>query len=335
MPRALIFIHPGSLGDVLLAVPAMQRLRNRFTQQTSLLVVAEPTGRLLQDLHLIDAFSPIEGAAVADLFAGSVQSQGEFSHWLGQCDCAVAWMQNKEGDLEEILRRCGCREVIVQSPFSSQLRSHHQSDRFLETVGELERVGVNERCWRVPGPIIDEGRAWLARLDVAADQPLALIHPGSGSRQKCVAPEVFVSVLEWLRREGFHALVIEGPAEGTVANLLGLLPVKPTVLRGMSLTQLAGVLAHASLYVGHDSGVTHLSSLLGVQTVALFGPTDPERWAPRGDHVRVLRGGLCTCQSWEMVETCGAKPCLAITPEQVIELCLLCRDSGATSRNPS
>ena len=45
----------------------------------------------------------------------------------------------------------------------------------------------------------------------------------------------------------------------------------------------------ASLYIGNDSGITHLAAAVGTPVLALFGPTDPAVWAPRGPHVQVGR----------------------------------------------
>jgi len=52
---------------------------------------------------------------------------------------------------------------------------------------------------------------------------------------------------------------------------------------------LAGVLQRCSAFIGNDAGVTHLAAALGVPTLAIFGPTEPARWAPLGRHVRVVR----------------------------------------------
>jgi len=92
------------------------------------------------------------------------------------------------------------------------------------------------------------------------------------------------------QREGMQPVVIEGPADQeSVCNLLKKVAPAAVVLRGLDLTTLAGALSHAAKFIGHDSGVTHLAARLGVQTIALFGPTNPDRWAPLGKHVTVIK----------------------------------------------
>ena len=54
------------------------------------------------------------------------------------------------------------------------------------------------------------------------------------------------------------------------------------------LYRLACRLARARLYIGNDSGITHLAAAAGTRVLALFGPTDPARWAPRGESVEIL-----------------------------------------------
>ena len=65
-------------------------------------------------------------------------------------------------------------------------------------------------------------------------------------------------------------------------------PLDRAVTMG-SLWDLACWLARASLYIGNDSGITHLAAAVGTPTLALFGPTDPAVWAPRGPNVRVAK----------------------------------------------
>jgi len=56
-----------------------------------------------------------------------------------------------------------------------------------------------------------------------------------------------------------------------------------------NLYELACWLGRARLYVGNDSGITHLAAAAGAPVLALFGPTDPSVWVPRGPNVRVAR----------------------------------------------
>ena len=58
------------------------------------------------------------------------------------------------------------------------------------------------------------------------------------------------------------------------------------------LYDLACWIRSARLYIGNDSGITHLAAAAGSRTIAIFGPTDPAIWAPRGQNVRVVRGAL-------------------------------------------
>jgi heptosyltransferase-3 len=60
-------------------------------------------------------------------------------------------------------------------------------------------------------------------------------------------------------------------------------------LLNANLSELSLALNECRLFVGHDTGVTHLAAAVGTPTVALFGATDPAVWAPLGEHVRVVR----------------------------------------------
>jgi ADP-heptose:LPS heptosyltransferase len=59
-------------------------------------------------------------------------------------------------------------------------------------------------------------------------------------------------------------------------------------LRNLTLAQVAALLRRSALYLGNDSGITHLAAAIGAPTVALFGPSDPQKWRPRGKRVAVL-----------------------------------------------
>ena len=106
----------------------------------------------------------------------------------------------------------------------------------------------------------------------------AVIHPFSGSRTKDWPLEKYRALAGKLGRimpVRWCSGAEDPPLDGAV--------------RIDDLYELACWLAGARLYIGNDSGITHLAAAAGAPTLALFGPTDPAVWAPRGPNVRVVR----------------------------------------------
>jgi len=318
MKRTILIIHPGALGDVLLAVPAIRSLRVRFPERETVLLASAPVSRLLWECGLIDEWIPLEGQACLGLFSGTSSVSKELQSWVNRCDLAVVWMEDKDGTLGSLFQELGVARVQIQSPFSPELRARRQSDRFLETLGKTAHGISGEETVQVPSHLLARGGDYLDALSIPRDQSLVLVHPGSGSVHKCLEPKRVALLIERLRQGGVYPLVLEGPADqNAVDHALRFVSKPPPVLRDLDLLQLAGVLTQVVLYIGHDSGVTHLSALLGVRTIALFGPTDHHRWAPHGCHVTILRGLPCICESWETVKKCSEKPCLKVPIEEI------------------
>lgn len=339
MARSILVIHPGALGDVLLAVPALRWLKKKFPDHRLLLISNEPVGRLLLECRLSDAWMSVQGALCAGLWSGSIPDSAEIREWLNACDFAVAWMKEADPGFVTALKSYGVKNIRIQSPFSPHLKSRHHSDRFLETLSASPAEELVGQPLQLSTFLVEQGQACLLNMRSSPDRPLVLIHPGSGSRHKCTSVEVLANVIVALNQEGLGPLVLEGPAdEAITAQLRRRLPMAPTVLRGQDLSIVAGVMAQAQMYIGHDSGVTHLAALLGVPTIALFGPTDPNQWAPRSAHAVVLQGSPCVCRSWEDVRHCEDKPCLAMPVGDILDVVRSIVGDGVkstTPRNPS
>jgi heptosyltransferase III len=105
----------------------------------------------------------------------------------------------------------------------------------------------------------------------------AVIHPFSGSPRKNWPLERFRGIGEKLMLPVRWCAGPEEALEGAV--------------RFENLYELACWLAKARVYIGNDSGITHLAAAVGTPVVAIFGATDPAVWAPRGDRVRVVSSG--------------------------------------------
>jgi len=83
---------------------------------------------------------------------------------------------------------------------------------------------------------------------------------------------------------GLQLVLSGGPAPQEidyVTDIAGKLPENTINLAGqVSLAQLATVIAQAKLYIGPDTGITHLAAATGIPVIALYGPTNPVKWAP-------------------------------------------------------
>lgn len=264
-----LIVHPGALGDVLLALPAIRAVR-AASRGHVVLSARGDIGRLLQECGEVDAVIPVEGRGLTELFAGGGWTSIE------RCETAVCWLRESEA-LQETLIGHGVRRIIIQSPFADRLTGH-QSDRFLGTVRSI-----------APAPASAFDPVAIPQAWRTARHETVIIHPGSGSRDKYVDASTWAAIVDWCRESGTEPCLLEGPADaGIVAEILTRVP-DLSVIRDVDLQTVAGVLADVVLYLGIDSGISHLAACVGTRSVVMFTTTDPHRWAPRGRHVTVLR----------------------------------------------
>jgi hypothetical protein len=136
-----------------------------------------------------------------------------------------------------------------------------------------------------PGPEAErQAVGILARLP----RGFLALHPGSGSPRKNWPGDRFAELARRLARDTRWLLVV-GPADADAAATLAGAP-GAVLARELPLRTLAAVLRSAGLFVGNDSGVSHLAAAAGTPTLALYGPTPAAVWSPVGRRVAVLEG---------------------------------------------
>jgi ADP-heptose:LPS heptosyltransferase len=131
-----------------------------------------------------------------------------------------------------------------------------------------------------------------------APQSFLLILPGSGSRAKNWPAENFIALAKRVEPQ-LRSLCLLGPAEAELTEIFRAAGI--ITLEGLELGEVAGIAAQARVFVGNDSGVSHLASASGASGVVLFGPTDPDRWRPL-DRVDVMRSESMAKLSVDSVE---------------------------------
>jgi ADP-heptose:LPS heptosyltransferase len=157
--------------------------------------------------------------------------------------------------------------------------------------------------------------------------PAAALHPGSGSERKNWPIERYRELAHLLERKGLRTVWVLGPAEDE-----GCAPAGSTVWHSPSLVDLAAFLARCELYVGNDSGVTHLAAASGCPTVALFGPSNPAVWGPRGESGRIVFSAVrCSpCHPSRDTDVSCDRACMrGISVDRVITECIALLAAGA------
>ncbi len=188
------------------------------------------------------------------------------------------WMSDPNGIVRANLARWGAEEVV----YVSQLRSGQHAA--LQLMASIDH-------WGLDAPVTPRLELGELVSQVEGPCPEVLVHPGSGSAAKNWPLENFLEVAYRLRGRELEVAFLLGPVEEAqgIGQALSSTPFR--VLRGLSIVRVAYLLSRARAYVGNDSGISHLSGLVGCPTVAVFGSTDPAVWSPLGAQVKVLGGG--------------------------------------------
>jgi ADP-heptose:LPS heptosyltransferase len=270
-----LVIHPGALGDVLQAVPALRTLRARGPLTFS----GQPRfGALLHGLGLVDAALSFDGLGLSALFTREPLAAALVER-LAPFDRVISWFGAREPTYRERLG-AATRDVVVASPVPGDESAMPVWRHLLATIGSAS--SPDQAPLDVPTAWRDEAGRALGHLGVAPGRPLLVIHPGAGGAWKRWPVEHLAHVIGRARREaGAQALIHQGPADRDAADELARTLAEPApVLVEPDLPLLAGVLARAAAYLGGDSGVSHLAAAVGAPAVILFPAATRERWAP-------------------------------------------------------
>jgi heptosyltransferase-2 len=129
--------------------------------------------------------------------------------------------------------------------------------------------------------------------------PVIAMHPGSGSPRKNWPAKHWAALAEWLGEYAPNSrlLLVGGEADAaSMATVQATVQGSDVLIsEHMPLPQLAAVLDRCRLFLGHDSGISHLAAAAGARCLLLFGPTDPAVWAPANEGVKVI-----TAPVWDL-----------------------------------
>ena len=272
METGFLVIHPGALGDVLQAVPALRGLRAAAPAAPITFVGQPRLARLLVDLGAAQHARTFDGFGLEALFVDA-PTPPALAEAVSRVKNVVSWFGSRDETYRRRLRALAPRALVAPPvPDDDTPVWRH----LLGTLAGWD-LAIPERVEPLRAPPLPAG-------DAAADagRPRLVVHPGSGGDWKRWPAERFAEVIRALRRRrAFEVLVHQGPADAEPAQrLLTLLEGDAAVLLQPELTRLAAVLGAARAYLGGDSGVSHLAAAVGTPSVVLFPSATYRRWTP-------------------------------------------------------
>jgi ADP-heptose:LPS heptosyltransferase len=291
-PRSVLAIHPGALGDVLQALPALAALRS-LDGGRRVVVAAQPRlARLLVGAGAADAGLSFDGLGLEHLFADG-EIPDEVRARLAAFDRVVSWFGARGEPFPARLRGL-VRGAVVAPPVPDGPVAVWR--HLLATVAPWGARAPD------PLPVLAVPAAWRAdavramdRAGIARDRPVIVLQPGAGGVAKRWAPDKMGAVARRVAGPARAAILVhQGPADAEPAAALvaalaaGPEPIGAPLLVEPALEALAAVLAHAVAYLGSDSGVSHLAAAVGAPSVIVYAPGTRERWLPWGPRARAI-----------------------------------------------
>lgn len=302
--RRIVLILPCCIGDVVLATATLKALRRAYPEAHITWAVGTWSKGVVEHHDMLDAVLDTGEAALPVKSAGGLW---RFVRQLraGQYDLAVSLVRSPLMSLavwlSGIPQRAGLDSAgrgfgyNVRAPIDPNV-PHHEGDIYLDVARAL-RLDTTD-CW-ANMPVYDEDRQTMWRLldekgvrgDFILLNPAGGRNPGMLMDAKRWPPENFATLAKRLEKQlNAQMVLLAGPGDGDIIEAVHsfLLERPATFVGGLSFGQISALANMSQLYVGNDTGLTHLAAASGARTVMILGPSDPKRYAPFAPHSLAL-----------------------------------------------
>lgn len=320
----LLVIRNGGLGDFILTLPVIKSLKKGFP--SARIVVMGNSATLTLAQGYVDGIISNDMPGLHTLYHHRGNIPENVKQALGCFDLVVSYSSDPYGAFMQNLKKIGV-PWIINGVFSPMEKFRTPAIDLL--LLPLRKAGIPfslEPPRIIPSFLDREFARKFFQSSLNSGERLRLIvaiHPGSGSPKKCWPIEKFVRLAMWVKKNFSTTIVlISGPADKHITE--EIMPLikscHPILANQLPLTHLAGILERCNVYVGNDSGVTHLAAAVGIPTLALFGPTDFRIWGPRNEKVKWLHGIYpCAPCSPQQMAQCSNPACMDSLPVATVK----------------
>jgi heptosyltransferase-3 len=315
------------IGDVVLLTPTIQVLRERFPQAEITAIVDESTAPVLLENPHLTRVIPVPRRFTANVlrYLGGNMAvlRTIFRH---RFDALVDFTAGDRSALYSWLSRAPIRITFAPSQSWKQWKRKvytnyvmrptqflHISERFSLLLSPL---GISTQALPFPALFLsDEEKIVQKENRSQIGREYAVVHFTAAWLFKCWEPAKAAEMIDWLQEEmGIEVCFTCGAAQRErdfADKVLTFCRGQPRLYWGtLSLRELVVLLSGSRLFLGIDGGPMHLAAAVGIPVVSIFGPTNPDLWAPRSPIASVV-AGECPCRlggakacDWNVTRTC-------------------------------
>ena len=294
--RNILVIKLRYIGDVLLATPTVRAIKaarpdvrvtmmvNRGTEEVLSgnpdvdEIVVLDKGSLAAQWRLIFGLRRRRFDTVIDLTDGD---RSAFLSWISGASVRI-------GFNDEHRWRGRCYTQVVQPVPGVR----HRIDRDLEALKpmSIQAGSKDPQLWLTPEEANNADQL-LDQFGVQRSQPIVILQPGARYWNKAWPPERYAQLADHLTYQYGCQVLIGGSDQDIdlAQQIQQIAKSSPVNMAGRTtIKQFAAIAKKSALFVGSDSGAMHIASAVGTPLVALFGPSSPREWGPRGGPVEVL-----------------------------------------------
>lgn len=319
--RILVIRQHNQMGDMMLAIPALRAVRETYPEAAIAVVSSSLNRGVLANSPFVDEVftyrkkSPASSPGLIRRLRAQHFDLAIVLHTVSFSftSLALAVLSGARVRIGSTSARVGDSltgsylNLTLPLPGDAELAHMNEAEHNLYPLRAVGITTDDIAPLLVPAP---ENERWADETAAScwrAGTVRLAVHPGAGKVENIWPPERWAAVVGSLARGRTLSLaVIEGPADAaSVAAFQAACPVTGTVVRGRPILDVAALLRRADLVLCNDTGVMHVAAAARARVLAVFGPTDPSRWAPRCDNLEIVRspgGRLLSLEADEVAE---------------------------------
>ena len=325
----------GSLGDTIVAIPALRALRRQYSDAEIVLLQNIAGGNVVQAAEVVPSELVDRHLSYRSSLSGFDQLREYASLWYRlrreRFDTAAYLVISERPEVSvkrdrRFFRSCGIKELLGFHSFSREVlyptdaagRPDAVDHEAIRKLKRLEQDGFQSSPESLLSPLLEisdesstNGANWLRRNRSKPERPLLAIAPGCKTQANAWPIENFIEIAR-RAQNGFEVLIVGGKSERELAEQIIAESGGGINAAGIfSVAESSALLAKCDFYFGVDTGTTHLAAAVGTRCfVVMHERNNPGQWFPLGDGHSVVRHEVPCAGCRQPVCPVAGHPCM-------------------------